>query len=196
MKITYSENPLKTTVELDEQDKQVFWLKIKIEELQNRLFSTHFNLTVEHHLDIDRAKKNCNPEDYIQEDNEEKVAVDKRVDMLFECFTNELMGEHCGDCTCVPCSCLKCRAEDILGINTLGTFPDKHELHQVGGAFGKGRTLDEAITYLKDHEIPRQKPESWTRSTQEEWERYLPGWEAQQARAYEYLKWWKEEHFT
>lgn len=174
MKITYNENPLKTTVELDEQDKQVFWLKIKVKELEDRLFSTHFSLTSENHFDLDQAKKDCHPDDYIQEDDGVRVTVDKRADQMLEAYTKELVGEHCGDCVCAPCSCLKCRAEDILGINTLGTFPGNHELHQVGGAFGKGRGLTEALEYLKDHKIAREKPAGWERTTQEDYEKWIP----------------------
>lgn len=192
MKITYNENPLKTTVELDDHDKQVFWLKIKIEELQDRLFDVHFNLQPDDYYDLDRARTYCDPVNYIQEDDAEKVAVDKRVDRLLESFTKELMGEHCGDCTRVACSCLKCRAEDILGVNTLAGLG---ELSQIGGAFGKGRGLVDALAYLKDHKISREKPAGWTRSTQEEYEKYIPGWEAQQTRAYEYLRAYAEEHF-
>lgn len=197
MKIIYNENPLKTVVELDAHDKEVFWLKIKIEELQDRLFDVHFHLEADSsHFDLDQARKAADPEAYIQEDDDKKLTLDTRVDMLFESFIKELLGEHCGDCVCQPCSCLKCHAESILGVETLSPRPGKHVLMKIGGSFGKGRTLAEALDYLKGHVIDRVKPEGWTSYTQEQYEKFLPSWEDQQRRAYEWLKGYAEEHFT
>ena len=188
MKIIYNENPLRTVVELDENDRKIFWLKIKVEELQDKLFEVHFHLSPDEFFDLDRARKEADPEKYIQEDNQEKVAIDKRVDSIFEYLVADLQGIHSGDCTCVPASCMKCRAESILGIDTLKPFPGKHELHYIDGAFSKNNSLAEALVYLRDHKVSREKPESWSRSTQEEYESYIPRWESEQARAYEYLK--------
>lgn len=201
MKITYHENPLRTIVELDEHDREVLWLKIKIEELQNRLFNVNFHLTEERYFDIEAAKRSSNPADYMQEDDQEKTAVDKRVDALFDAYVKELAGWHSGDCTCVPCTCMKCMAEGVLGVDTLSPFPGKQVLAKVDSAFlsyengeKKERSLSEALDYLRDHRISRQKPDAW-RTTQEEYEKHIPRWEAEQARAYEYLKNHAKEHF-
>lgn len=208
MKIIYNENPLRTTVELDEHDRQVFWLKLKIEELQNSLFSVHFNLMEGEYFDIERARKKAEPGFYFKEDHQEKTPLDERVDNLFKDYVEELLGIHSGDCTCVPCSCMKCGAEEILGINTLGIntlklFPGKHQLSQIDAAFSyrengdiKHRSLNEALTYLRDHKISREKPESWKRITQTEYESYIPRWEQVQSEAYEYLKKYAKEHFV
>lgn len=201
MKIIYHENPLRTVVELDEHDRQVFWLKIKIEELQDRLFSANFSLTENDMLDLDRARRVTAPEEYIKEDSQEKTALDKRVDMLFDAYVKELAGWHSGDCTCVACSCMKCRAEEIIGVDTLKPFPGKQVLAKIDSAFlsyedGKktARSLREALTYLRDRKIPRQKPEVW-KTSQVEYEKHIPRWEKEQALAYEYLKNYAKEHF-
>lgn len=194
MKIIYNENPLRTSVELDEHDRQVFWLKLKIEELQNSLFEVHFNLGEDNHFNLERARYASDPEKYIQEDNQEKVYLDKRVDSLFETYVEELMGTHSGDCTCVPCSCMKCCAEEILGIDTLKPFPGKHELAKIDAAFSKDRSLVEALAHLKDHKISREKPESWTHTSQESYESHIPRWESEYAGAYEYLSNYANEH--
>lgn len=194
MKIIYNENPLRTSVELDEHDREVFRLKLKVEELQNMLFDAHFNLTEGDYFNLERARQAVDPEKYIQEDNQEKVYVDKRVDSIFETCIEELAGIHSGDCTCVPCSCMKCFAENILGIDTLKPFPGKHELAKIDAAFSKDRTLAEALAHLKDHKISREKPESWKHTTQEAYESYIPRWENEYARAYEYLKNYANEH--
>lgn len=194
MKIIYNENPLRTVVELDENDRQIFWLKLKVEELQNKLFDVHFSLTEDEYFNIDRARKDADPNVYIQEDDQEKTLIDKRVDVLLDHYVKELQDVHSGDCTCVPASCMKCRAESILGIDTLKPFPGKHELAKISAAFLPGRSLTDVLTYLKDYKIPREKPESWKNFTQEYYETLLPRWEKEQVRAYEYLKNYVTDH--
>ncbi len=194
MKITYNENPLRTVVELDDHDRQIFWFKLKVEELQDRLYDVHFNLTEGKYFNIDHARKVADPDYYIQEDDGEKTPIDKRVDRLLESHTEELQGVHCGDCICVACSCMKCHAEGILGIDTLKPSPGCHALHKIDAAFSTGRSLAEAIAHLRDHKIDRQKPEDWKSFTQEQYESHVPRWEAEQTAAYEYLKKYAEEH--
>jgi hypothetical protein len=191
MKIIYNENPLRTTVELDETDQTIFRLKIKVEELQDRLGSVQMSLEDGEYLD--RAKKMA----YSFEDFEENGVLNKRIDKLFNWYVEALKDTHCGDCTCAPASCIKCRAEEILGINTLEPYPGKHELSYIDSAFGKNnkKTLLEAIEYLKNYKVDLVKPESWVRSTQEEYESYIPGWEASAKKAYEYLKNYVKEKF-
>lgn len=193
MKITYNKNPLLTTVELDDHDREVFRLKIKVEELESRLFSTYFDLTENDPPDVKGAIRHSNPEYYM--DDHEKTRLDERVDMLLEDFIAELLGTHCGDCTCVACSCSKCRAERILGIDTLAPFPGKHELHAVDKAFCADRSLSEALDYLRDHKISTEKPEGWDRHTQEDYERLVARWQEQQACAYAYLSGYAKRHF-
>ncbi len=198
MKIIYNENPLKTVVELDDRDKEVFWLKIKVEELVDRLVSVNCSLTRGDRggeVDIQRAIDRSKLEDYIDEDDGEKTAVDKRADQMFAAYTRELQGEHNGDCVCQPCSCFKCRAEDILGVKTLDPFPGNHELRQISGAFGQGRTLVQAVEYLLGKKISKQKPDDWKNCTQEQYEGYVVGWEADIKRAAEWLEKYREEHF-
>jgi hypothetical protein len=207
MKIIYHENPLRTVVELDEHDRQIFWLKIKLEEQENLLFNVHFNLTRDQsfrgdNIDLDAAKRSANPDYYMAEKDGEKTPLDKRVDRLFKTYVEELVGWHSGDCTCVVCSCMKCHAEGLLGIDTLKPFPGKQVLAKVDSAFcsyedGKKQTrsLSEALVHLRDRKIPRQKPDSWNKTSQEEYEKHIPRWEKEQALAYEYLKNYAKEHF-
>lgn len=46
-------------------------------------------------------------------------ALDERTNMLHESYLEDLNGWHVGDCTCVPCSCGKCHAENLVGVDTL-----------------------------------------------------------------------------
>ncbi len=196
MKITYTPNPLRSQVLLDDHDKEVFRLKIKVEELQNRMFSAHFSLTESAYFNVTDAQKHVDPTYYIQEDNEPPTKLEERVDSMFNYYTEALLDTHIGDCTCQPCSCLKCHAEGILGINTLAPYPGSHALSAINGAFAKDRTLAEALVHLKTP-ISRERPENWRKgnASQEDYEKHIPRWEADRARAYEYLENYAKEHF-
>src|SRR6185369_3125953 len=49
-------------------------------------------------------------------------------------YVVELAGEHSGDCVCFPCSCVKCHAESLLGVDTIPGL-GKHSAYKVGAAF-------------------------------------------------------------
>jgi hypothetical protein len=193
MKITYHKNPLYSTVELDEQDKKELWLKIKLEEMEERLFDVHFNLQEGEHFDLESARNSADPEYYC---TDEKSPIDKRCDQLLEHYITELQSSHCGDCTCVACSCSKCHAESLLGINTTPGL-EKHAASKINGAFGKDnvKSIDEAIDYLANYEI---NPDHYT---SEAWkklgghEQYVPRWMAEAKFAHDWLVNYKNEHF-
>ena len=129
MKITYNKNPLFTTVELDENEKKELWYKIKIQEMEEILFSAHFYLE-EKYFDLKRAKDDLDPDYYCNEEDNKKSKLDERCDMLLETFLSELQSNHIGDCTCVACSCMKCHAEGLLGIDTIKGL-GKHTAHKI-----------------------------------------------------------------
>lgn len=100
--------------------------------------------------------------------------------------------EHMGDCICVPCSCMRCQVEEMLGINTLKGL-GKHPASKVQGAYGKdgSKTIDEAIAILAtDREY--RKPDTWPDSVG--YEKYIPRWENERLSAVVWLKAYKEEH--
>lgn len=205
MKIIYNENPLRTVVELDEHDRQILWLKVKVKELEDKLFSVHYSLDKEwmngEHFSVERARKEADPDYYLQEEDE-KTPLDKRVDQLVEHYIQELVGSHCGDCTCVAMSCSKCHAEKIIGVDTLKPYPGKHELAYIDRAFEykvngvtKQRTLRAALDYLRDYSPSTEKPDSWKMS-QEYYNECVTRWKGESARAYEYLKNYAKEHFN
>lgn len=185
MKITYNKNPLDTTIELDEFEKKELWYKVKIAEMEDLLFSTHFHLTEGQHFSIDRARLECDPKYYM---TDVKSGLDARVDDLTNYFIEELQSSHVGDCICVPCSCSKCHAEELVGIDTIPGLR-KHVAYKINGAFGKEneRTLDEAIAYLEAYE-PKA---DW-----EGWEQYIPQWKEEAKEGAEWLKAYKARHFS
>ena len=210
MKITYTPNPLDTTIELDELEIERFRLKIKIKELEDLMYGAYFELAyrskdmgslkaLSQNEIIEAAKKSLDP-DYWLEDEEGRTdhsKLDSRVDRLLKHYLEELSGSHVGDCTCVPMSCSKCHAESVLGVDTLAPFPGKHSMYYIASVFSRWNpetqehdrpevSLDEAIEKLRT-----LKPTaSWSG-----WEAHADRWAKEVKIAYEYLLQYRNKHF-
>lgn len=192
MKITYTPNPLETIVELDEHEREMFKLKLKLEQLEERIFGAQYHLGMNpyapNQLDIEKAKRDL-------EYDEDKV--EARINELLEHYIEELRSSHRGDCICVAMSCSKCHAESLLGIDTLAPFPGKHQMHHVASAFSCWNpeteqhdkpevSLDEAIQKLANF-----KPSA----TWAGWEVHTDRWAAEAKTAHEYLVNYRNTHF-
>ena len=90
MKITYNENPLNTVIELNESERQILWHNIKIEQMEYRMFSAHFNLD-ESRLDLKQAREEVDPSYYLDEDVNGNTLLDARVDELFEYYIESVL---------------------------------------------------------------------------------------------------------
>jgi hypothetical protein len=207
MKITYTPNPLRTIVELDEQEIELFRLKIKIEQYEDMIFSAHFALTsrlkdmgslkaITVESAIEEATKELDPA-YWCDDAESKL--DKRVNELLEHYLEELKGSHIGDCTCFAMSCSKCHAESKLGIDTIKGL-GKHPGHKIQSAFSykdgdvwKERTLEEALALLRDYDPTPASTSGWDKVGG--YMQYVPRWKEEAAVAYKWLLAYRKEHF-
>lgn len=191
MKITYNKNPLWTTVELDENEKKELWYKIKIKEMEELLFEASFNLRDGKHYNLEQARKAVDPEYYMTEEGDENK-IDKRCDEMLNYYLSELQSNHVGDCTCVACSCLKCHAEELIGIDTTKGL-GKHSAYKIQSAFGikNERTIDEALEYLKQYNPT--KGAGWENFSQEDFDKYIPRWKTEANAAYEWLLNYKKE---
>jgi len=151
MKITYKENPLATVIELDDHEKEVMRLKLKLEIYEDRAFAAHWALANignelrgqirTKDMAIEQAMKELDP-DYLLAENGE--GIEKRTDDLLTWYLQELQSWHDGDCTAFPASCCKCHAEDMLGLNTIKGI-GKHQGYALSQYFARGRTLNELI---------------------------------------------------
>lgn len=153
MKIVYEQNPLRSYVELTEGEKV---------ELKEKLYKYH------------RYEWEESEEDSLAWTEHQYPYV------LDSLTTNE---EHCGDCTKVLCSCSKCYAEDIWGVNL--TEGIKHSQY-ITSAFREGRdTIDQAIENLKQ-----------SKEYKEEWQQpHIERWEAERKVALDSLIKYKDKHF-
>ena len=202
MKINWHPNPLKTTVELDEQEKRILWLKIKVEELEERIVAAEVELDSKHwewrakHLGkqlsleevIEAARRELRYSFTVEGEERNGRNFDDRVDEILGYYLEALMGEHEGDCTCLPCTCTKCCAENALGIDTIEGL-GKHPGSKIAGAFmprvkgGPERTLDEAIEHLKNYKPVNTSP-NWPDA---DFQAHVPRWLKEAKHAYEWL---------
>jgi len=192
MKIIWKENPLHTVVELDELDKKELWYRIKIEELTTTILSAEFDLKDNR---IDDAKKELDQKYFFPVEG--KSELDQLIDQLHEAFVGDLQSSHAGDCVCFPCTCIKCCAERLLGINTIKGL-GKHEANKIDGAFGENRSISEAIEYLRTNQSEKNAdidPSSWKHTNPELWAASQPRWNKERERALAWLIKYKEEHF-
>lgn len=126
MKTVYTQNPLRSYVEMNEEEKI---------ELKEKLY---------HHWLVEWDE----PEDSARKWTEHQYPY------MLDALT--LGEEHFGDCIKVCGSCVKCQAEDVLGINTTEGLGS---LYYISAAFSDGReTIEEAISYLS---IPIESHEEW-----------------------------------
>jgi hypothetical protein len=177
MKITWAPNPLSTTVELDKTEKQVLRARLEIEDLEERLVGVNVHLSDSTPEGIAKANEEANL-DFM--DGEPKRRRDERLDLMARHCAEELMGEHCGDCTCVPMSCMKCYAEQMMRVDTLGPI-GKHELSAISEAFRQDsvETTAQAISHMENN--PPLADEAWKIP-------HIERWTAERDNAIAYLK--------
>jgi hypothetical protein len=184
MEILWNENPLKTSIDLDKNDIEIFRLKLRIEHLTESAYSAYFHLKNET-SDADptaAAKALSTLEELFGHDN--SLSDDPP---FFEVYLTELKkGYHCGDCTCVPASCAKCAAEEILGVNTIKGL-GKHQARLIDSAFNNGanRTIDDVIDYLERYEP--KNPGGQFAMSPEEIDKLMNAWRSQARSARDWL---------
>lgn len=193
MKIIYNKNPLLTTIELDDFEKKEFWYQIKLKEMEELLYGAHCYVEDSKYQNIDKVKKYVDPSYYSSEDG--KSALDERCDELLEMFLSDLKNTHVGDCTCVPCSCTKCYAESILGVDTIKGL-SKYSASKINSAFGKKNenSIEQALDNLLNYEpvISAEEKERWDKVGG--YEQHIPRWKTEAKNAYDWLLQYKKEY--
>lgn len=175
MDIKWNQNPLKTEIYLDDNELEIFKLKIRMERLEQRLFETIYNIKE------GKAEQSILTYDFLED---EDSAFEENVNLWVEELTGALTDKHCGDCTCIPCSCDKCHAESLLGINTISGL-SKYEAHYIDVAFNEVETIDDALEYLKNYNP--EPTENWMVDWISKWINNARG-------AHDWLKNYKKEH--
>lgn len=187
MKIIYHENPLCSTIELDEVEKKELFYQIKIQKMNELLFNAHFYLQNDQHYDIEKAKKSLDPNYWDESDDDDKTQLDKSCMEDLEVYLTHLSSKHVGDCVCIPCSCIKCHAENMLNIDTIKGL-GKHQAHYIDLAFNYKNNIEDALYYLKNYqEITDLKKNEHNKQ-------YINRWLKEASEAYEWLLNYKNKH--
>lgn len=210
MKITYTPNPLDTVVELDRQEIDMFRLKIKLQQYEEMIFSAYYTITsrleergslkaITAEEAMKEARKELDPDYWCNDeaDKEDHSKLDSRVELLLDHYIADLKSSHVGDCTCVPASCSKCHAEQLLGIDTLKPYPGKHQLHQIASVFSRWNVE------TKQHDLPEvtlgeaiEKLSTYTpKANWLGWESHADRWACEAKEAHEYLINYRNKHF-
>lgn len=187
MKIHWNQNPFQTTIELDERDKHMILLAYQNERYSDLLCDLDMILIrKDDPLDLDYVKGIVGNWGEICDLTVNSPEVQNVIE--------DLKYTHAGDCTCIPCTCTRCIAEDMLGINTIEGL-GKHSAYRAQEAFGGDgkRTIDEAIESLTE---PKEyvMRDAWKNFSRAEFEKHIPRWEKEREAAAMWLKAYKERH--
>lgn len=144
MLIIYRPNPLHTEIILDQHERDILWHKIKIEQLEEILYSAHYAVSKN---DNERALNELDPSQWCVDG---KSSLDKRVDEIHRYYIRDLRSAHAGDCTAFPATCTKCMAEGMLGISTIsGMYKSMGYKVHTTFAENPAMTTRDAIDILK-----------------------------------------------
>lgn len=187
MNIIWNPNPLATVVELNDTDREML-----VRYIQNERYS---DILCDIEMGIADGKITSLDEAHLQAKKWEEIC-ELNIDCdMVKTFEEELKQGHMGDCTCVPCSCLKCHAEYALGICTIAGLGN-HEASAVQSAFGDSneKTIEQAIEFLQKEIRYEDRHPSWEKYSREDYEKHIPVWEPQRRNALEWLIKYKLEH--
>lgn len=203
MKFEYGINPLQTKVFLDDADRKLLRMAIRLDAALDAISYRDLRDKAAKPEDAERYASYIKKYDDIAYDDiaYDEDAVSEEIDKQVAMYEEELKSGHCGDCICFACSCMKCWAEGLLGIDTLKGL-GQHEAHNIDQCFIDTtkepwsyveRTVDEVVALLSIPTSPI-KNEHWKNSSQEDWDKHLPRWESERKRALEWYKNYIKEH--
>lgn len=166
MKIIYQENPLKSKVELNHNDKKKLFSYIKQQEYKNLLITKQYN-------------------------NKSLISntiLNKNAHQTMLLYIDALLNNHQGDCTCMSFSCTKCAAEYFFEIDTIKGL-SKQCAHKIHTAFNLHETtsIEQAIQYLSIFSIDPEKFNTKSWKDIGGYEQYVPRWKQEQEQAYQWL---------
>ena len=184
MIIHWTENPLRTIIEVDKKDIERMSMPVRNEILYDYIYLLR--------VYVDKNGNSYDPQKAIETLKKFSYkAIETDVQEQVNQYILALKDSHVGDCTCVPCSCTKCFAEYSLGINTIEGLGE-HAANYINRAFHKEESehsnIDEALEYLLNYKVAPYDPKSsWKNMGKEYYESWIPKWESDAKKAYSWL---------
>lgn len=192
MYINWKENPLETTVDVDDRDRQMLLLVHQNNRYLDILIGIDIKLSFKYTSDkskesvVEQVLKRLEPWCDVCDLEPDCDAV--------EALVSDLQHTHMGDCVCFPAGCIKCYAEEALGIDTIEGL-GKHQASKIFHAFDKttSGSIDEAIEILRQPTVYTEEYDKiW--SSQKAFEKHIPRWETERSEALEWLQTYKQTH--
>jgi hypothetical protein len=186
MRIIWATNPLETRVELNESDRLLLHERLKTEYLENKIVAVSLELDLKRHTEstlenrIAAALQTLDVNYSLDGIKRKNKTLNQWLSERVVEYEKSLLDKHFGDCTCLPCSCLKCHAEYMLNIDTIDGL-DKHSAYKIDAAFKGNASINEAIERLASYQPIYNPASKWSK---EDWEKHVSRWieEAKQAR--------------
>lgn len=161
----WKENPLASRIILDERGKEEFRLRALVKFMSDGAVGISVALDEDTRVfSVEEARR----EAARMWDNESKSDAEVRSNLIerynVESYLSALQEEHCGDCIHVPCSCIKCWAEEIAGTDTIAGLRGGYS---VANAFKKAVTLQQVIDSIESRSY--QPDGTWKDNHIERW---------------------------
>lgn len=173
--VEWADNPLASRIVLDDYGRLLLRYAIAKDAIHSACVLIHMDKT----QDPPSKGRWVDQFDFSSED------IEAQITRTAEWCEKALLDVHCGDCTCVPATCIKCYAEEFIHVNTIHNL-GKHPGHYVECAFGDGRTtLEEALHWMRTEPI---------KATWAGWEVHAPRWKQERDAAIEWLERYGREH--
>lgn len=197
MRIEWNRNPLKTHIFLDDQEKEIFKLKMKIESLEEELYHVYFKIRDDRLIGDGKINKSplYDPKEAVRSleawvkhnDKDEESEYFKEV---FQMYMDDLeVHSHMGDCTCFAASCSKCHAEGLIGIDTIKGL-GKHSSYKIDAAFkDDNTTIAQALDHLR---VPYSKDMEGYKPW---WDDHMDRWDKERLDAIKWLEQYRDDHF-
>lgn len=172
--VHWAENPLASKIVLDDYGRLRLRYGIALDNIMEAKVT----------MQLAKDDKDLSWLDKCDAFTEEEGSYVKEIDRIFAWAEQELQGVHCGDCTHVPCPCMKCHAEGYLGFYTTKGLNGAGG-HNAQEAFQHVKTLAEAIQRLNKRPITA----IW-----EGWEAHVPRWTKEHEQTVAWLENYGREH--